>query len=425
MATQATTVQITMPAMGESVTEGTVLDWLKQVGDAVTADEPLVEVSTDKVDAEVPSPATGTLVRILVGPDETVQVGAPLGEIEVGERPRDTAAPASPRPRRRRQRRRGGRRRGASSWTWPSPRWATPWPRAPCSSGASRWATPWRWTTSSWRSPPTRWTPSCPRPWRARSARSSCRPTRPWPWAPSCAASRPAREPPRPRPDRWPRPPSPRPRAPAAGAPAPPPGLATPVAARVASAHGVDVSSVRGSGPRGRVTKEDVLAAVQGNGAAAGARPARGRHRRADPRAGGHARPLHGREPLDPHRHELPHAAGGPARRPPQGPEGGRQEALVHAPDRLGDRQGRGRLAGDGPLVRRGGRQAPADRARQPQPRPGGGRGAQGRHPLARGAGDPRRLRARLRRPSPPATTSWWPARATTSSPPTPTRART
>ena len=50
-----------MPAMGESVTEGTVLEWLKQVGDAVEADEPLVEVSTDKVDAEVPAPAAGTL----------------------------------------------------------------------------------------------------------------------------------------------------------------------------------------------------------------------------------------------------------------------------------------------------------------------------------------------------------------------------
>ena len=87
MATQTTTVQITMPAMGESVTEGTVLEWLKQVGDAVTADEPLVEVSTDKVDAEVPSPATGTLVKILVEPDQTVQVGAPLGEIEVGGEP--------------------------------------------------------------------------------------------------------------------------------------------------------------------------------------------------------------------------------------------------------------------------------------------------------------------------------------------------
>ena len=99
MATQAATVQITMPAMGESVTEGTVLEWLKQVGDAVTADEPLVEVSTDKVDAEVPSPASGTLVRILVGPDETVQVGAPLGEIEVGDAARrDPARPASPTP---------------------------------------------------------------------------------------------------------------------------------------------------------------------------------------------------------------------------------------------------------------------------------------------------------------------------------------
>jgi len=87
MATQTTTVEITMPAMGESVTEGTVLEWLKQVGDTVTADEPLVEVSTDKVDAEVPSPATGTLVKILVEADATVQVGAPLGEIEVGGEP--------------------------------------------------------------------------------------------------------------------------------------------------------------------------------------------------------------------------------------------------------------------------------------------------------------------------------------------------
>ena len=57
MATRATSVQITMPQMGESVTEGTVLEWLKQVGDPVEADEPLVEISTDKVDAEVPAPA--------------------------------------------------------------------------------------------------------------------------------------------------------------------------------------------------------------------------------------------------------------------------------------------------------------------------------------------------------------------------------
>ena len=82
MATRATSVQITMPQMGESVTEGTVLGWLKQVGERVEADEPLVEISTDKVDAEVPAPTAGTLVKILAEADETVQVGSVLGEIE-------------------------------------------------------------------------------------------------------------------------------------------------------------------------------------------------------------------------------------------------------------------------------------------------------------------------------------------------------
>ncbi|MEA2373792.1 MAG: hypothetical protein QOD53_255, partial [Thermoleophilaceae bacterium] len=70
--TTRTTVQITMPEMGESVTEGTILEWLKQVGDPVEVDEGVVEVSTDKVDAEVPSPASGVLAKILVQPDETV-----------------------------------------------------------------------------------------------------------------------------------------------------------------------------------------------------------------------------------------------------------------------------------------------------------------------------------------------------------------
>ncbi|HYI98442.1 MAG TPA: multifunctional oxoglutarate decarboxylase/oxoglutarate dehydrogenase thiamine pyrophosphate-binding subunit/dihydrolipoyllysine-residue succinyltransferase subunit [Thermoleophilaceae bacterium] len=87
MASQQTTIQITMPAMGESVNEGVVLEWRKQVGDRVELDEPLVEISTDKVDAEVPSPAAGVLTSIAVGPDETVKVGAVLGEIEVGGEP--------------------------------------------------------------------------------------------------------------------------------------------------------------------------------------------------------------------------------------------------------------------------------------------------------------------------------------------------
>src|SRR3989442_14826158 len=83
-----TTVQITMPEMGESVTEGTILEWLKQVGDQVEVDEGIVEVSTDKVDAEIPSPASGALTKILVEPDETVPPGAVLGRIQA-----DGAAP--------------------------------------------------------------------------------------------------------------------------------------------------------------------------------------------------------------------------------------------------------------------------------------------------------------------------------------------
>ena len=74
-------VSVTMPALGESVTEGTVTRWLKQVGDTVETDEPLLEVSTDKVDTEIPSPAAGTVLEIRVGEDETAQVGAVLAVI--------------------------------------------------------------------------------------------------------------------------------------------------------------------------------------------------------------------------------------------------------------------------------------------------------------------------------------------------------
>src|SRR4051812_15943051 len=82
MATR-TTVEITMPQMGESVTEGTILEWRKQVGDPVDQDEALVDVSTDKVDTEVPAPVAGTLTKVLVQADETVPIGTVLGEIEV------------------------------------------------------------------------------------------------------------------------------------------------------------------------------------------------------------------------------------------------------------------------------------------------------------------------------------------------------
>jgi pyruvate dehydrogenase E2 component (dihydrolipoamide acetyltransferase) len=84
---------VVLPALGESVTEGTVTRWLKKVGDTVAVDEPLVEVSTDKVDTEIPSPVAGVIEQILVNEDETVQVGAVLVIIGDGS---GSAAPAAP-----------------------------------------------------------------------------------------------------------------------------------------------------------------------------------------------------------------------------------------------------------------------------------------------------------------------------------------
>ena len=116
---------VTMPALGESVSEGTVTRWLKQEGDQVNADEPLLEVSTDKVDTEIPSPASGVLTKIVVGEDETVAVGAELAVIGGGsgggqqqeqpqqeqEQPAAAAGAGSPPSSRRSPRRRSRPRR--------------------------------------------------------------------------------------------------------------------------------------------------------------------------------------------------------------------------------------------------------------------------------------------------------------------------
>src|SRR4051795_2589857 len=104
-------VSVTLPALGESVTEGTVTRWLKAEGERVEADEPLLEVSTDKVDTEIPSPAAGVLASIKVAEDETVEVGAELAVIDDGtgapaaapapaaaEAPAPAPAPAAPAP---------------------------------------------------------------------------------------------------------------------------------------------------------------------------------------------------------------------------------------------------------------------------------------------------------------------------------------
>jgi pyruvate dehydrogenase E2 component (dihydrolipoamide acetyltransferase) len=81
---------VVMPKMGESITEGTVLRWLKKEGDAVAKDEPILEISTDKVDTEVPSPVAGTLLKMLVQENETVGVGTPVATI--GEKGDQAAA---------------------------------------------------------------------------------------------------------------------------------------------------------------------------------------------------------------------------------------------------------------------------------------------------------------------------------------------
>jgi len=90
------TFSVTMPALGESVSEGTVTRWLKSEGDHVAMDEPLLEVSTDKVDTEIPSPVAGVLQKIVVAIDQTVPVGAELAIIADGAAPAATPAPAAP-----------------------------------------------------------------------------------------------------------------------------------------------------------------------------------------------------------------------------------------------------------------------------------------------------------------------------------------
>ena len=89
---------IKMPQLGESVTEGTVDRWLKNEGDFVKRDEPLVEVITDKVNAEIPSPFEGKLVKITAAQGETVQVGAVIAQIETAAAASDKAQPSAKQP---------------------------------------------------------------------------------------------------------------------------------------------------------------------------------------------------------------------------------------------------------------------------------------------------------------------------------------
>lgn len=185
---------VTMPQLGETVTEGTILSWLKQPGDAVAEDELLVEISTDKVDTEMPSPFAGILQEILVSEGTTVAVGTALAVIA---EPSDAEATVSPEP-------------AATSGESTEP-------AAPVVTSAA---------------------PSAPPP-----------------------AATPAP------------PPAPAP-APAATTEAPRRGILSPVVRKLASDHGVDLTTVVGTGDGGRITRKDVEAAAAARPAPAPAAPA-------------------------------------------------------------------------------------------------------------------------------------------------------
>ena len=358
-----------MPAMGDSVSEGTVLEWHKQEGDTVAADETLVEISTDKVDAEVPAPVAGTVVKIHAAEGDTVAVGALLAEIATdgnasrAERAGTPAAPVSgespPASARGARRRRGDGGRGPRgratarparrSTSSPRPA-ASRSPRARSSSGRSRSATRSRTATRSSRSRPTRSTWSCPRRLGhdhrdpRRGGRDGHR--RPGDRADDGAGARGGRKPragsrarARPRSRRGPR------TAPRASAEPTRQRFAGRPPRRRRQGHRSEPRQRerprrpdhQGRRPRGRATARRTAASSCPPGAAAD----QGQRRR--------ARALHGPEPLDPDRDLVPHAHRHGPRRAPQAAQERRPEGLVHAPDRLRDRARRHRRdAGDG-----------------------------------------------------------------------------
>ncbi|MFC9155168.1 2-oxoglutarate dehydrogenase, E2 component, dihydrolipoamide succinyltransferase [Streptomyces bauhiniae] len=228
---------VVLPALGESVTEGTVTRWLKSVGDSVEADEPLLEVSTDKVDTEIPAPVAGTLLEIVVGEDETAEVGAKLAVIgAAGAAP--AAAPEAPKA------------PAAEAPAAPAP--AAPAPAAPAAPAPQAPA-------------PQAPAPQAPAP-QAPSAPAPQQQTTP---APDPAPSAPA-----PAPAQAPAAPATAPSAPTATQATDEGAYVTPLVRKLAAENGVDLASVKGTGVGGRIRKQDVIAAAEAAKAAAAPAPA-------------------------------------------------------------------------------------------------------------------------------------------------------
>ena len=216
---------VKMPALGESVTEGTVSSWLKAVGDSVEVDEPLLEVATDKVDTEVPSPVAGTVLKILVPEDETVDVGTVLAII--GDP--SEASPAAPTP-------------AAPAASAPAPAVAEPVQPA-AAPAAPAPAAPAQSAPAPAGPAATAATPAVPAPASAAIPAQPARPE-PAPVQPAAPTS---------------------PAAPAAAPAAPAVASAayvTPIVRKLARDKGVDLTAVTGTGVGGRIRKEDVQKAA-------------------------------------------------------------------------------------------------------------------------------------------------------------------
>ncbi|MEV4888827.1 2-oxoglutarate dehydrogenase, E2 component, dihydrolipoamide succinyltransferase [Nonomuraea sp. NPDC055795] len=208
-------VSVQMPQLGESVTEGTVTRWLKKEGERVEADEPLLEVSTDKVDTEIPSPSAGVITKIVVAEDETVEVGAELAIIDENGQAGAPAAPAEEAP---------------APQPEPAPASSIPQPE------------------------PT------PAPAPAAQAPAPVAPAAPAP-APAAPAQ----------------PAAPAPAPVQAQAPLPSSGespYVTPLVRKLANEHGVDLEAISGTGVGGRIRKQDVLEAAKSQREAAAPAPA-------------------------------------------------------------------------------------------------------------------------------------------------------
>ncbi|MFI6781894.1 2-oxoglutarate dehydrogenase, E2 component, dihydrolipoamide succinyltransferase [Micromonospora sp. NPDC050276] len=201
---------VKMPALGESVTEGTVTRWLKQVGETIEVDEPLLEVSTDKVDTEIPSPVAGTVLEIKVAEDETAAVGADLAIIGVaGAAP----APAQPEPK---PEPKAEAKPAPQAAPKPEPKVEEPTPGMSYSEPAAE-------------------TESSAQPAKTEQAAR-----------PAASTSTP-----------------PRPSAPAPGGGEEAAGYVTPLVRKLAAEHGVDLAALNGTGVGGRIRKQDVLEAAE------------------------------------------------------------------------------------------------------------------------------------------------------------------